>query len=146
VQRALSRSFVRQIRPSSLGRVRSLRERIVWSDCSGRRKVKGNMDVELAVDGMELAAHIDQMVLFPDDGDFRPLVEAIQHPSVRVPVISTISSQPPMTADELRRRADIFTDLVELQSKVCRAPLERPALRERVDGEARGHLPTRYSA
>ena len=99
-------------------------------DASGRRKVKGNMDIELAVDAMELAEHIDQMVLFSGDGDFRSLVEAVQRRGVRVTVISTISSQPPMIADELRRQADVFTDLVELQSKLGRDPSERPAPRE----------------
>jgi Uncharacterized conserved protein len=71
-------------------------------DASGRRKVKGNMDIELAVDAMELAEHVDQIVLFSGDGDFRSLVEAVQRRGVRVTVISTISSQPPMIADELR--------------------------------------------
>src|ERR1700719_2721546 len=91
-------------------------------DASGRRKVKGNMDIELAVDAMELAEHVDQIVLFSGDGDFRSLVEAVQRRGVRVTVISTISSQPPMIADELRRQADVFTDLVELQSKLGRDP------------------------
>src|SRR6201985_2715612 len=94
-------------------------------DASGRRKVKGNMDIELAVDAMELAGHVDQIVLFSGDGDFRPLVEAVQRRGVRVTVISTISSQPPMIADELRRQADVFTDLVELQSKLGRDPSPR---------------------
>src|ERR1700745_2234179 len=101
-------------------------------DAAGRRKVKGNMDVELAVDAMELARHIDEMVLFSGDGDFRSLVEAVQRRGVRVTVISTIASQPPMIADELRRQADVFTDLVELQSKLGRDPSERPAPRERI--------------
>jgi uncharacterized LabA/DUF88 family protein len=99
-------------------------------DASGRRKVKGNMDIELAVDAMELAEHVDQIVLFSGDGDFRSLVEAVQRRGVRVTVVSTISSQPPMIADELRRQADVFTDLVELQSKLGRDPAERPAPRE----------------
>ena len=99
-------------------------------DASGRRKVKGNMDIELAVDAMELAEHVDQIVLFSGDGDFRSLVEAVQRRGVRVTVVSTISSQPPMIADELRRQADVFTDLVELQSKLGRDPSERPAPRE----------------
>jgi uncharacterized LabA/DUF88 family protein len=99
-------------------------------DANGRRKVKGNMDIELAVHAMELAGHIDQMVLFSGDGDFRSLVEAVQRRGVRVTVVSTISSQPPMVADELRRQADAFVDLVELRSKVSRDPLERPHLRE----------------
>jgi uncharacterized LabA/DUF88 family protein len=100
-------------------------------DQSGRRKVKGNMDIELAVDAMELAGSIDHMVLFSGDGDFRSLVEAIQRRGVRVTVISTISSQPPMVADELRRQADVFLDLVELQDKVGRAPSERVERGER---------------
>jgi uncharacterized LabA/DUF88 family protein len=99
-------------------------------DASGRRKVKGNMDIELAVDAMELAQHIDEMVLFSGDGDFRSLVEAVQRRGVRVTVVSTISSQPPMIADELRREADVFIDLVELKTKIGRDPSERPAPRE----------------
>jgi uncharacterized LabA/DUF88 family protein len=98
-------------------------------DASGQRKVKGNMDIELAVDAMELAESIDQMVLFSGDGDFRSLVEAVQRHGVHVTVISTISNQPPMIADELRRQADVFTDLAELQSKIGRDPSERPAPR-----------------
>src|SRR5213076_2150851 len=99
-------------------------------DASGRRKVKGNMDIELAVDAMELAQCIDQMVLFSGDGNFRSLVEAMQRRGVRVTVISTISSQPPMIADELRRQADVFTDLTELRSKIGRDPPVRPTPRE----------------
>jgi uncharacterized LabA/DUF88 family protein len=99
-------------------------------DASGRRKVKGNMHIELAVDAMELARNIDQMVLFSGDGDFRALVEAVQRHGVRVTVISTISSQPPMVADELRRQADVFIDLLELRSKISRDPSEKPVSRE----------------
>ena len=95
-------------------------------DQTGRRKVKGNMDIELAVDAMEIAPHIDQMVLFSGDGDFRSLVEAVQRRGVRVIVVSTISTQPPMVADELRRQADEFVDIIELQSKIGRDPSERP--------------------
>src|SRR5436853_7035015 len=95
-------------------------------DQSGRRKVKGNMDIELAVNAMELGPHVDHIVLFSGDGDFRSLVEAIQRKGVRVTVVSTISTQPPMVADELRRQADIFLDIVELQSKIGRDPSERP--------------------
>jgi uncharacterized LabA/DUF88 family protein len=84
-------------------------------DASGRRKVKGNMDIELAVDAMGFAEHIDQMILFSGDGDFRSLVEAVQRRGVHVTVVSTIATQPPMIADDLRRQADIFIDLRELQ-------------------------------
>ena len=95
-------------------------------DQAGRRKIKGNMDIELAVDAMELASHVDEIVLFSGDGDFRSLVEAVQRHGVRVTVISTISTQPPMIADELRRQADVFTDLMTMQSKIGRDPTERP--------------------
>jgi uncharacterized LabA/DUF88 family protein len=105
-------------------------------DASGRRKVKGNMDIELAVDAMELAQHVDQIVLFSGDGDFRPLVGALQRRGVRVTVVSTISCQPALVADELRRQADVFTDLVELKSKVGRDSSERPPPRE-----LRQHMP-----
>ena len=99
-------------------------------DAAGRRKVKGNMDIELAVDAMELAEHIDAMILFSGDGDFRSLVEAVQRHGVSVTVVSTIATHPPMIADDLRRQADVFIDLKELQSKIGRDPSERPAPRE----------------
>src|ERR1700679_2324159 len=94
-------------------------------DASGRRKLKGNMHIELAVNAMELAEHIDQIVLFSGDGDFRSLVEAVQRRGVRVTVVSTISSQPRMIADELRRQADVFIDLTELRSGIGRNQSEQ---------------------
>jgi uncharacterized LabA/DUF88 family protein len=99
-------------------------------DAYGRRKVKGTMNIELAVDAMEFAGRVDQIVLFSGDGDFRSLVEALQRRGVRVTVVSTIASQPPMIADELRRQADVFTDLAELRSRIGRTPSERPVARE----------------
>ena len=89
-------------------------------DSSGRRKVKGNMDIELAIDALELAPFIDEMVLFSGDGDFRSLVEAMQRRGVRVSVVSTISTQPPMIADELRRQADTFIELDDLAGRIAR--------------------------
>ena len=96
-----------------------------FDDGDGRRKTKRNMSVELAVGAMEIAKHVDQIVLFSGDGDFRSLVAAVQRRGVRVTVVSTISSQPPMLADDLRRQTDVFIDLVELQSKIGREPSER---------------------
>lgn len=97
---------------------------------TGRRKVKGSMDVDLGVNAMELAEHVDQIVLFSGDGNFRSLVEALQRLGVRVTVVSTLSTQPAMVADELRRQADIFIDLAELKPKVGRDPANRPGSRE----------------
>ena len=95
-----------------------------YTDSLGRRKVKGNMDVELCVDALDLAPHIDHAVLFSGDGDFRPLVEALQRRGVRVSVCSTIRSQPPMISDDLRRQADNFIDLEDLRDVVGRPPRE----------------------
>ena len=93
-----------------------------FTDGQGRRRVKGNMDVEIAVDAMELAPHVDHVVLFSGDGDFRPLVEGLQRQGVRVSVVSTIRSHPPMIADELRRQADSFIELDELKDVIGRPP------------------------
>ena len=95
-------------------------------DSLGRRKVKGNMDIELAVDAMEMADHIDHLVLFSGDGDFRSLVEAVQRKGVRVSVVSTNATQPSMVADELRRQADEFIDITFSPRKIGRDPVDRP--------------------
>jgi uncharacterized LabA/DUF88 family protein len=101
-----------------------------FTDASGRRKIKGNMDIELAVDAMELAEHLDHIVLFSGDGDFRSLVEALQYKGKRVTVVSTLATQPPMIADELRRQADIFVDIADLEDEICRAGGARPPRQE----------------
>ena len=93
-----------------------------FTDAMGRRKIKGNMDIELAIDVMEMAERLDHVVLFSGDGDFRRLVEAVQRRGVRVSVVSTIRSQPPMIADELRRQADTFLELQDLQPSIARIP------------------------
>jgi uncharacterized LabA/DUF88 family protein len=97
-----------------------------FTDATGRRKIKGNMDIELAIDVMEMAAHLDHIVLFSGDGDFRRLVEAVQRRGLRVSVVSTVRSQPPMVADELRRQADHFVELDELAPSISRQNV-RPA-------------------
>lgn len=96
-----------------------------FTDSTGRRKIKGNMDIELAVDMIEMAPVLDHIVLFSGDGDFRRLVEAVQYKGLRVTVVSTVRSQPPMVADELRRQADYFVELKDLQAEIGRAPQGR---------------------
>jgi uncharacterized LabA/DUF88 family protein len=88
------------------------------------------MDIELTVDAMELAPRVDHIVLFSGDGDFKPLVESLQRQGVRVSVVSTIRSQPPMIADELRRQADNFIELDELREVIGRPPREPREPRE----------------
>lgn len=91
-----------------------------FTDAAGRRRVKGDMDVELAVHAMQMADTVDHIVIFTGDGDFRCLVEALQQRGKRVSVISTLETQPAMVADELRRQADQFIDLASLESLISR--------------------------
>ncbi|MBC2627508.1 NYN domain-containing protein, partial [Salmonella enterica subsp. enterica serovar Typhimurium] len=91
----------------------------------GRRKIKGNMDIELAIDAMEQSETVDHLVIFSGDGDFTNLVEALQRRGRKVSVISTMATQPPMIADDLRRQADHFIDLLSLKAEIGRDPSER---------------------
>ena len=91
-----------------------------FTDSMGRRRIKGNMDIELAIDMLEMAEHMDHAILFSGDGDFRRLVEAVQRRGVRVSVVSTTRSSPPMVSDDLRRQADAFIELQELAPSITR--------------------------
>src|SRR6266545_6204694 len=91
-----------------------------FTDAMGRRRIKGNMDIELAIDMLEMAPHLDHAILFSGDGDFRRLVEAVQRRGVRVSVVSTIRSSPPMVSDDLRRQADSFVELQDLAPSIMR--------------------------
>jgi uncharacterized LabA/DUF88 family protein len=118
-----------------------------FTDSMGRRRIKGNMDIELAIDMMEMANHIDHAILFSGDGDFRSLVDAVQRRGVRVTVVSTLKSQPPMVADDLRRQADNFVDLVELQPIIQRDSQNRPEpepMEREPQGEAEVYARPRY--
>jgi uncharacterized LabA/DUF88 family protein len=106
-----------------------------FTDASGRRKVKGNMDIELTVDALQLADTIDHFVLFSGDGDFRYLIEALQKKGRKVTVASTVSTQPPMIADDLRRQADQFLDLAKLKNEIGRAGSERNQAAEDYDDD-----------
>lgn len=96
-----------------------------FTDAAGRRRIKGNMDIELAIDAMEMADKIDHLILFSGDGDFRRLVDAVQRKGKRVTVISTTRSKPPMVSDDLRRQADQFVELETLRSLIGRKPDQR---------------------
>lgn len=111
-------------------------------DREGRRKVKGNMDIELTIDAMEMAPHVDHIVLFSGDGDFRRLVESLQRKGVRVSVVSTIRATPPMIADDLRRQADNFIELDELREVIGRPAREPRELREMTPASEAEREPT----
>lgn len=95
-----------------------------FTDATGRRRVKGSVDIEMAVDVLDLTPHLDHVVIFSGDGDLRRLVEAVQRRGVRVTVISTIRTQPAMIADDLRRQADAFIDLADLAEYITRRQVE----------------------
>ena len=97
-----------------------------FTDSAGRRRVKGNMDIEVAVDMLELAPRLDHAILFSGDSDFRRLVEAVQRRGVRVSVVSSIRTSPPMVADELRRQADNFIELDDLKTQIAREGTKAP--------------------
>ncbi len=98
-----------------------------FTDAQGRRRVKGNMDIELAIDVMEMAGCVDHVVIFSGDGDFARLVDAVQRQGKRVSVVSTIRTSPPMAADELRRQADNFIELDEIKTLIARDGGSKPA-------------------
>lgn len=106
-----------------------------FTDATGRRRIKGNMDIELAIDALEIADKLDHMILFSGDGDFRRLVDAVQRRGKRVTVVSTMRSQPPMIADELRRQADQFIELETLRDTIGRSHADRPAAPVRNDDD-----------
>ncbi len=91
-----------------------------FTDPEGRRRIKGNMDMELAIDMMEMADRLDHVILFSGDGDFRVLLEAVQRKGLRATVVSSLRTQPPMVADELRRQADEFIELRDLAAQIAR--------------------------
>ena len=93
-----------------------------FTDSTGRRKIKGNMDIELAVDVLQMSEYLDHAVIFSGDGDFRRLVEAVQRKGLRVSVVSTMHSQPPVIADELRRQADDFIEMMDIYDEIKRLP------------------------
>jgi uncharacterized LabA/DUF88 family protein len=117
-----------------------------YTDSQGRRKQKGSIDIDLAIDALEMADKVDHILLFSGDGDFRRLAEAIQRKGVRVTIVSTIKAQPPMVADELRRQADNFIELLDLAPHVQRSSptrfvpdaLSGERSSERVVGEEEG--------
>ena len=105
-----------------------------FTDSTGRRRVKGNMDIELAIDMLELADRLDHVVLFSGDSDFRRLVEAVQRRGVRVSVVSSVRTSPPMIADELRRQADQFLELSDIGAEFTRRQTEPRPPRTAVRG------------
>lgn len=91
-----------------------------FTDDQGRRRIKGDMDIELAIDMLEAADYLDHIILFSGDGDFCRAVASAQQRGARVSVISSLKTSPPMIADDLRRQADDFIELSELELMIGR--------------------------
>jgi uncharacterized LabA/DUF88 family protein len=106
-----------------------------YTDAAGRRRFKGDMDVEIAIDLLQATAYADHAFLFSGDGDFKAALDAAQRKGMRVTVVSTIKSNPPMAADDLRRTADNFIDLTDLAALVGRPPRERAPADDRYEYE-----------
>ena len=102
---------------------KTLRE---YPDQNGRRKFRGSMDIELAIDMLDMAPHVDHVILFSGDGDFRRLIETVQRKGVRTSVVSTVKTSPPMASDDLRRQADNFIELASLIDIIGRKNSDRP--------------------
>ena len=107
-----------------------------FTDAMGKKRFKGSTDIELVVDIMSLAPKLDHIVLFTGNGDFRRAIEAVQAQAVRVTIVSTIKSQPPMVSDDLRRQADRFVDLAEIEKEIGRTggPQRRPRPQQAAEG------------
>jgi uncharacterized LabA/DUF88 family protein len=112
-----------------------------FTDASGKRRFKGNMDVELAVDALRMANSLDHIMIFSGDGDLRSVVAALQELGKRVSVLSTLQTDPPMVADELRRQADHFIDIADLKREINR--IYPDALTERNGKKQRGVIRAR---
>lgn len=99
----------------------------VFEGEDGRKRTKGNTDIEMAVAVMKLAPAIAHAVLFTGNRDFAPLVGFLQERGTRVTVASSTRTAPPMISDDLRRQADAFIELDTLRDAIARKPRDGAA-------------------
>lgn len=83
------------------------------------RQRSRSMSIELAVDVLELAPHLDTIVLITGDDAFKPLVAAVQARGITVSVVSTLKSKPAMVGNALRRQADEFIEIVSMLPRIA---------------------------
>ena len=91
-------------------------------DSEGRKRYKGSMDIEMAIHALKLARYVEHIVIFSGNGDFTPLVETLQDMGVRVSIASTLKTEFPMIADDLRKQADNFIEIEQLAEVISRKP------------------------
>lgn len=89
-------------------------------DPDGRKRVRGSIDVEMAVDILTMVDRLDHIVIFSGSSDLKAVVDAVKRAGVRVSVAATTRTNPAMVSDDLRRSADNFIDLADLMDQISR--------------------------
>ena len=95
----------------------------VYIDAQGKLKLKADLDLELALDMVRLAEHCDREILVSGDGDFVPVVNAVEAKGVRVTVVSTEAREiyeknGYRASEELVRAADEFIDVIDIKDEI----------------------------
>lgn len=86
-----------------------------YVDASGRKKQKGNIDMEIAVCAMTQAQLATEIWIFSGDGDFAVLIKALQERfAVKVYVVSSST----LVSHELRRQADKYIPLEDIRQDI----------------------------
>lgn len=93
-------------------------------DGQGRRKTKGSLDVEMTVDMLNACKFSDHIVLFSGDSDFLPVIQEMKRNGIRVTVVSHMET----VADDIRRAADRFVNLMHVAPLIGRPPQEQEAV------------------
>ena len=94
-----------------------------FNDQEGSRNVRSCLDMEMAINAMELSDRLDTVILCTGDGDFKPLIEALARKGLHVEVCALRE----MTSTDLIATADVYTDLGQIRNDIA---LDAPPPRE----------------
>jgi uncharacterized LabA/DUF88 family protein len=78
------------------------------------RSIRSSLDMEMAIDVLEMAPTLDTVILCTGDGDFTPLVEVLGRKGLHVEVCGLRE----MTSTDLIAAADEYTDLASLKDEI----------------------------
>ncbi len=98
-----------------------------FTEASGRRRTKGALTVEIAVEMLENSAFAEHLLLFSGDGELAYAVEAVQRRGCRVTVVSSVKPEAMTVSDDLRRVADRFVDLADVKDIIFKRDITRLA-------------------
>ncbi|HOX26223.1 MAG TPA: NYN domain-containing protein [Candidatus Krumholzibacteria bacterium] len=98
------------------------------------RSVRSALDMELAMDIVNLCPHVDTVILCSGDGDFRPLVEAVARRGKHVEVCALRE----MTSTDLIAAADVYVDLGSLKDEIALEYQPQREIRNEIDTSADG--------